>query len=219
MTIKKLMLAAAIAVPALLSAAPVMAQAGGVATFDQQAAIANSKAFTAARTQVETQYKTQLDQAEARRRAINTELQPLVTAYQNAAKAPGATEASLRPQATAIQTRETAANQELSRLTAPAQRAQAYAVEQIQAQLPTAVQNAVRARNVTMLVTPQAVIFAQPTADITTAVTAELDRLVPSVSATPPANWQPGQQAAAPTAATTAPATAPARGRTQSQGR
>jgi hypothetical protein len=77
------------------------------------------------------------------------------------------------------------------------------------------VQNAVRAKNVSLLVSPQAVLFMQPTADITSAVTAELDKLVPTVSITPPAGWQPGQQggqqgaapAAAP-AATPAPARA-----------
>jgi len=56
------------------------------------------------------------------------------------------------------------------------------------------VQNAVRAKNVSLLVSPQAVLFMQPTADITSAVTAELDKLVPTVSITPPANWQPDQQ-------------------------
>jgi hypothetical protein len=84
----------------------------------------------------------------------------------------------------------------------------------------TAVQNAVRARNVSLLVSPQAVLFAQPTADITAAITTELDRLVPSVNTTPPANWQPGQQgqaggAAAP--ATSAPA--PRAGTRQPSGR
>lgn len=215
--IKKLLLAAALATPAAVVATAATAQVSGVAVADPQAAIANTKAWTTARTQIEGTYKTQLDQAEARRRAIATELQPLVTAYQNAARAPGASEASLRPQAQAIQSRETAANQELGRLTAPAQRAQAYAIEQIQAQLNTAVQNAVRARNVSLLLSPQAAIFAQPAADITPAITTELDRLVPSVNTTPPANWQPGQQGQA----AAAPATVPAAtgSRRQPQGR
>jgi Skp family chaperone for outer membrane proteins len=218
--IKKLLLAAALATPATLIATTATAQVSGVAVADPQAAIANSRAWTAARTQIEATYKTQLDQAETRRRAIATELQPLVTAYQTAARAPGATEASLRTQAQTIQSRETAANQELSRLTAPAQRAQAYAIEQIQAQLATATQNAVRARNVTLLLNPQTVLFAQPAADITPAITTELDRLVPTVNTTPPAGWQPGQQGqagAAPAAGTSAPA--PRAGTRQPQGR
>ena len=202
---KTLLLAAAMAVPGVASA-----QVAGIAVADPEAAVANSRAWSAARTQIQTTYKTQLDQANARRQAVTTELQPLVTAYQRAAAAPGATEASLRPQAQAIQTKEQAANAELARLTQPAQRAQAYALEQISAKLPDAVNAAVRAKSVSLLLRPNAALFANPTADITSAITAELDRTVPSVGITPPANWQPGQQqgAAAPGAA--APAATPA---------
>jgi Skp family chaperone for outer membrane proteins len=190
---------------------PATAQVAGIAVADPEAAVANSKAWQAARTQIQTTYKTQLDQAETRRQAISNELRPLVQAYQTAAAAPNANEAALRPQAQAIQTREQAANQELARLTEPAQRAQAYALEQISNRLNEAVQGAVRARNVQLLVRPNAVLFTQPTADVTAAITAELDRLVPSVTTTPPAGWQPGQQRAAGAAAPAAtPAATPA---------
>jgi len=203
-TFKTLLLAAALVAPGVAAA-----QVGGVAVADPEAAVANSRAWSAARTQIQTTYKTQLDQANARRQAISAELQPLVTAYQTAAAAPGASEASLRPQAQAIQTKEQAANAELARLTQPAQRAQAYALEQISAKLPDAVNAAVRAKSVSLLLRPNAALYANPSADITSAITAELDRVVPTVSITPPANWQPGQQqqgAAAPAATTPAPA-------------
>ena len=87
--------------------------------------------------------------------------------------------------------------------------------------LSDAVTNAVRAKNVTLLLRPDAALFAQPAADITTSITAELDRLVPTVGITPPAGWQPNQQGQQGGAAAAAPA-APARGapaRTQPQGR
>jgi len=193
-TFKTLLLAAALVAPAAMTATAADAQVSGIAVADAQGAIANSKAWNAARAQIETTYKAQLDQAETRRQAVARELQPLVTAFQTAQRAPGATDASLRPQAQAIQTRETAANQELARLTQPAQRAQQYAIEQIQAKLSDAVTAAVRAKNVSLLLRPEAVLFAQPTADITPAITTELDRLVPSVSTAVPANWQPNQQ-------------------------
>ena len=200
MTIKALLLGAA------LVAAPtaVFAQAGGIAVANPEGAVAGSRAWTTARTQIEATYKAQLDQAQARRDAIGREIQPLVTAFNTARAAPNANAASLQTQAQAIQAREQAGQAELTRLTAPAQRAQAYAIEQISARLNEAVQAVVRARNITMLVRPDAVLFAQPAADVTPAITTELDRLVPSVNTTPPANWQPGQQGQAPTA--TAPA-------------
>ncbi len=203
---KHLLLAAALVAPGTFVAATATAQVAGIAVADPEAAVANSKAWATARTQIQTTYKAQIDQANTRRQAITTELQPLVAAYQKAAGAPGATEASLRTQAQAIQTREQTANAELQRLTAPASRAQAYALEQISAKLPDAVNAAVRAKSVSLLLRPNPALFAQPTTDITSAITAELDRAVPTVGITPPANWQPGQQGEAGAAAAAAPA-------------
>ena len=218
-TFKTLLLAAALVAPAAMTATAADAQVSGIAVADAQGAIANSKAWNAARAQIETTYKAQLDQAETRRQAVARELQPLVTAFQTAQRAPGATDASLRPQAQAIQARENAANQELARLTQPAQRAQQYAIEQIQAKLSDAVTAAVRAKNVSLLLRPEAALFAQPTADITSAITTELDRLVPTVSTAVPANWQPNQQGGQQQGAAPAPAArAPAATRTP-QGR
>ena len=218
---KTMLIAAALAAPATIIAGNATAQVSGIAVANPEQAIANSKAWTAARAQIQTTYKAQIDQATARRTAIEAELRPLITAAQTASQAPGATEASLRPQLQAIQTKQQAAQQELSRLTQPAQRAEAYAIEQISAKLSDAVQAAVRARNVTLLLRPDAAIYAQPAADITPAITTELDRLVPSVSITPPANWQPGgqgQQAAA-AAPAAQPAATPSNQRKQPQGR
>lgn len=217
-TLKMFLLAAAAAVPGTAALiAPAQAQVAGIAVANPEAAVARSRAWTAAQQQIQTTYKAQLDQAEARRKAIAAELQPLYSAFEAARAAPNANEASLRTQAQAIQTKENAGNQELGRLTAPAQRAQAYALEQIQAQLNAAVTAATTRKNVQLLLRPDAALFAQPTTDITADITTELDRLVPSVNTTPPANWQPGgqeqQQAAAPAPAAPAPA------RPQQQGR
>ena len=206
--------AAACAAPVALAAPAAQAQVNGVAVVDYQGAIAGTRAWQTARTQIQTQYKAQLDQAEARSRAIQAELQPLATQFNAARSAPNANQAALQGQVQAIQAKQQAGQAEIARITAPAERAQQFVIEQIQAKLGDAVQAVVRAKNVSLLVNPQAVLFLQPTADITPAVTAELDRLVPSVSTAVPANWQPGQQgqaaAAAPTATTPA-ATAPAR--------
>ena len=213
-TFKMMMLAAAAAVPGTVAlVAPAAAQVSGVAVADPNAAVAGSNAWKAAATQIQTTYKTQIDQAEARRKAIATELQPLYAKFEADQRA-NVAEATLRTEASAIQTKETAGNAEIGRLTAPAQRAQAYAIEQIQAQLQAAVQAAVARKNVQLLIRPDAAIFAQPAANITADITTELNRLVPSVSATPPANWQPGAQGGAAggaPASGAAPAPAPAR--------
>ncbi|SOB87843.1 periplasmic chaperone for outer membrane proteins Skp [Sphingomonas guangdongensis] len=206
MTSLKMMMLAAAGTIAL--AAPASAQVNGIAVANPEAAVARSSAWTAAQSQIQTQYKTQLDQANARRTAIENELRPLYTAFETARAAPNANEAALRTQAQTIQTRQQAGEQELQRLTAPASRAQAYALEQIQRQIGAAVQAAVARKNVQMLLRPDAALFAQPATDITADITTELNRLVPSVSIAVPANWQPGQQQAG---AAGAPATTPAR--------
>lgn len=207
----KALWAAAFAAPGLLAAAPAMAQA--VAVVDPQGAVVNTKAFQAATTQIRTQYKAQIDQASTRSQAIQAELQPMITSFNTARSQPNANQATLQTQAQAIQAKEQAGQQEIDTITLPAKRAQAYAAEQVQAKLGDAVQNVMRARNVSLIVSPQAVLTAQPAADLTPAITTELDRLVPSVSTAVPANWQPGQQqgAAGVPAATTAPATTPSR--------
>ena len=207
---KQALLAAAIVAPSTLAATAAHAQVAGIAVVDPDAAVANSKAWAAAKTQINATYKTQIDQAEARRAALSAEIQPLATAFDQARRAPGATDASLRPQATALQNREQAANAELQRLTTPVQRAQAYAIEQISNKLPDAVNAAVKAKNVSLLLRPQAAFYMQPTADITSTVTQQLDAMVPSVGITPPANWQPGQQGQAGAPAASAAAVAPA---------
>lgn len=208
---KKLLFAATVMAPAAFAATHANAQVSGIAVADPEGAVANSRAWATARTQIQGTYKAQLDQATTRRQAIAAELQPLVTAYQTAARAPGASETSLRPQAQAIQTKEQAGQTELARLTEPAQRAQAYAIEQISAKLPDAINAVVKARNISLLLRPDAAMFAQPAVNVTAAVTTELDRMVPSVSTTPPAGWQPGQNQAA--------GAQPAPARTQPKGR
>lgn len=206
----KILLAAALA-PALI-AAPSVAQVNGIAVANPEGAVLESNAWKTAISQIQTTYKAQLDQAQARQTAVQNELRPLVDAFQRARSAPNANQTALQTQATTIQQKEQAANAELQRLTQPVQRARAYAAEQIGAQLQAAVNAAMSKKKVTLLLRPEAAVQAQPSTDITADVTAELNRLVPNVSITPPANWQPGgQQGAAPAAAPAAAAATPGR--------
>jgi Skp family chaperone for outer membrane proteins len=218
---KKMLLASAIAAPGMLFAAA-GAQAQTVAIADPQAAVAETKAFKAAMQQIRTQYKTQLDQAEARRTALQKEMDPLVLQMDTnrdgtvSEEEVNSAAAAKTPAFTTVQQKQTAAQQELARLEQPAARAQAYAVEQITGKLQAATQSAIAKRNVTVLLRPAAVMFVQPTSDLTPVITSELDAVIPTVSVTPPANWQPGQQqaaGAAPAGAAAAPAAPAARPR------
>jgi Skp family chaperone for outer membrane proteins len=216
-TYKKLILAAVAAAPLMLVAA--QAQAQSVAVADPEAAVANSKVWAAAQAEIGTTYKTQLDQAKTRGDAISAELQPLYKKFdtngdnQLSQAEIEAARARRAPELTQIEAKEKAAQEELGRMTLQPSRARAYAAEQISGKVNDAVTNVVKSRRITLLLRPNAAFFADPAADVTPAITTELDRLYPKASITPPANWQPGQQAragaaAAPAAGTAAPATA-----------
>jgi Skp family chaperone for outer membrane proteins len=205
--ISKLLLATAIAVPGVIAAAaPAAAQS--VAVLDPDAAIGNSNAWKTAAQTIQTTYATQIAQVQARQTALaaqnktsaapidtnkdgqisQAELQAAQTSNPNAVRA--------------LQTQEQSAQAELQRLSLPFNRAKAYAIEQISSHENDAVSNVVKQRHVTVLLRPEATLVADPSADVTGAVTAEIDRLITApVSVTPPANWQPGQQQAEPAAA------------------
>ena len=205
---------------ALLAAAPIVAipaishaqAVEGIAVADIQGAVQKSAAFVTAMAQMKTTYAPQIATFEARSKALQAEMTPMVTAFQAAQKA-NTPQATLQTQYTAIQTRQQAAQTELQRLSAPIARAQGYVEEQIGARLDGAIKAAMVARKVNLVLSPQATISYQPAVDITDAVVAELNRTVPSVSITPPAGWQPGGQGAAPAAAAPKPATPTTPGR------
>ncbi len=207
---KTLLSTAALAVA--LVAAPAFAQAATtVGVADVQGAVQRSAAFTGATAQIRTTYAAQIAQFDARSKVLQAELAPLVTAFQTAQRAPNANQAALQTQATAIQNRQQAAQQELQRISLPIARAQAYVEEQIAGRLDAALKSAMTARGVQLVLQPQATVSYQPTVDITDAVVAELNKSIPSANTAVPANWQPGQQGqpaagTAPAAGTPAPA-------------
>ena len=190
-TTKTLLLAALVAPTALAATA---AQAQQVAVADLQAAMSNTKAAQAAVTQIRTANAAAITQIQARQQAAQTELQPLVAKFQADQRA-NVAPATLQSEATAIQTRENAARADIQRLSAPIDLAQSYVVDQIQPKLQQAVQTAMAQKNATVLLKPDAAYVTLPAADLTAAITAQLDTLVPSVNATPPAGYQPGQAA------------------------
>lgn len=198
---------AAVAAPALLAATPAAAQ---VAVANLDAAVENTNAFRTAMTQMQTTYKTQIDQARARSTALEAELKPLVDAFNAAQRAPNPNQQALQAQYQTIQQKKAAGDQDVQRIAQPVAVARAYVVDQFTTgnKLDAAVRAAMTTKRVNLVVQPGAVVLAQPAADITADITTELNKTVPSVSITPPAGWQPGGQQAA---AGAAPAAAGAR--------
>ncbi len=192
---KKLVCASAIA---LAGSSVVMAPAASAqtrlatATAQLQGALVQSNAYRTAEQQINTTYAADIQQAQTRAAALDAELKPLVDAYNAARQQPGATQASVRPQAEALQAKRTAGQQELNRLQARVSLARTYVIEQIDMKLGDAVRAAMKAQKVDLLVSPEAVLAREPYVDITNAVVAQLNTLVPSVNAIPPAGYQPG---------------------------
>jgi len=182
------------------AAAPAAVVNTGVAVVDLEGAVGNSAAYRSAMTQIETTYKAQLTALQTRQTALQTELTPLRTEIETLQKNPATPKATLDAKIAAFQLKGQNAQAELQRLAAPVARPQAYVKEQIGAKVEQALKAAMTAKKVGIVIGPEAVVAVQGGSDLTPDVVTQLNALVPSVTITPPANWQPGQtgQATAP---------------------
>jgi Skp family chaperone for outer membrane proteins len=183
---------ASLTAPAVI--APAAAQgAQGIGVVNINAVVANSNAYRTAQQQRQTTYQAQIEQANQRRTAIQQQLQPLVQQLQAASQAENANQQQLQQQAIQAQQIEQAGQQELQQILAPVALSQAYVEEQINDQLATAIQNAATAQNVTLVVTPDSVLYAAPAHNMNQQVLDQLNTLLPSAQLVPPAGWLPRQ--------------------------
>ena len=199
-TMTKLIVAASAL--ALAPAAPAMAQT--VAYTDVQQVLGSSAAAKLADEQMRVTYKATYDQVESRSRVLQAELNAMIVKFQADQKT-NPNNPSLQTQAKAIQDKQRAAQEELGRLSDPIERVNAYVLEQIDTKLDAAVTAAMAKKKVALLLQRGAVIKNTPGTDLTQDIVNELNVLVPNVSITPPANWQPGQNRPGTQAAPAAP--------------
>jgi len=186
-----LMLGTSVSLPALAQSSGPVVQ--GLAVADLDGAVANSNAYRTAQQQRPTTYKSQIDQAEARRKAITAQLQPMVEKF-NKDRQANANQASLQQQAQQIQQIQESGQQELQRILQPVALSEAYVQEQIEEKLDQAVKNAMGQKKVSLLLSPQAVLAANASAyNLTQDVTTQLNTLVPSAQLVPPQGWEPRQ--------------------------
>jgi Skp family chaperone for outer membrane proteins len=171
--------------------APATAQVAGIATLDSTDAIMQSKAFSTGYQQVGTSYAAYAQQINAKRKEIND-----INAQLDTNKDKNLTQAELdaaikakSPLIAQLETKE----KEVAGLQDPIVKAQAFVVESVADKYLQAQQQVVTQKKISMILSPDAFIWAPDSVDITAAVTAALDQIVPSVTITPPANWQPKQ--------------------------
>lgn len=163
----------------------------GLGIANLEVVAANSNAFKTAQAQRAVTYKVQLDQAEARRRQILAQLQPLVDKFNKDRAAAKPDQASLQQQAQTIQQIQTAGQQQLQAILQPVALSDAYVLEQINDKLPAAARAAMAKQKVSVLISPQTVLFAGEGNNLSPAILAELNAMLPSVQLVPPAGWQP----------------------------
>lgn len=191
-SLTKLLAPAGIALAAVTATAPTAAQAQSVAMADVSRAIIQTNALQTAYQQVNTTYASQLETRRTKQQELATLLKPFDS------NGNGQLEDSELPAVQSssnfakIQTLEG----EIAGITGQVNNARIYAVEQILAQYPAALQEVAAAQNVRIVLQPEAVQYAGEGADLTSAITASLNTKVPTVNITPPQGYRPSRQGA-----------------------
>jgi Skp family chaperone for outer membrane proteins len=184
---------------AIVVAAPASAQVNGIAFANPTTVVAGSKAFAAANQQIGVQYKASFDQINARRTALQKEIEPLL-AQLDTNKDKNVSDAEVQaaqnaksPVLDRIKTIQTTAESDVAKLTNPAARAELFAIESILKGYEAAQLRVVTARKIGVVLSPEVFMYAPDSADISSAIIAEIDKSVPTVSIAPPADWQPAR--------------------------
>ena len=165
----------------------------GLAIANIEGVKANSNAFKVAQTQRPTTYKSTIDAANTRAGALQTQLKPLVDKFEADRKATTPNQASLQQQYQTIQAFQQNGQQEINKMMEPVALSEAYVDEQIVEKLDAAIKGAAAKRSVSLVLTPDNVLFADNAYNLNQAILDELNVALPSANLVPPAGWQPRQ--------------------------
>jgi Skp family chaperone for outer membrane proteins len=164
----------------------------GIAVATLPGAVGKASATVTADQQRDEYYKPQLTNYETRAQQIQTQLRAMNDKLVKDSQAPNADRAALEKQAMAMQDVQQKGERELNEIMKPYVYSQAYVTEQITAKIDEAVRKAMAANNVTLLLKPEAVNLITDTSyDLTPAITAEINKLIPSAQFIPPQGWEP----------------------------
>jgi Skp family chaperone for outer membrane proteins len=145
----------------------------------------------------QTTLQGQVQQLQTRQQQLATPLQTEAQSIQTAVNALQGKQpdAALQARITALQTKQTSANQELGRQEQSIRSTQQHVLQQLNQKLGPIVQGQLAAKGATMIVDREGVLAFSPAIDITNDVLAQLNQQAPSVSVTPlPAGQQPANQ-------------------------
>lgn len=165
----------------------------GLGVADLDAVINNSDANRSAQSQRPVTYKAQIDAYQARGQQIQAQLKPLVDKFTRDQAAPNANQQALATQANTIQQIQENAQRELNEILKPVAYSEAYVTEQIEEKLDQAVKNAMTGNRITILIKPDAILATENSYNLSPAVLAELNKLIPNAQLVPPQGWEPRQ--------------------------
>ena len=172
-------------------AVPAAAQVNGIGVTEPAIAIAGSAALQTAYQQIGTTYAAQRTQLEQLQQQRDTLVRQFDT--NNDGQLSDAEQTAAQANATAVQQLQTL-DQTIQQTQAPIQLARVYVIEQIAMQYGAAVQQVVTAGNISLIINPTTVVYAADAVDVTDEIVARLNTLVPTVSTSVPAGWQPQRQ-------------------------
>jgi Skp family chaperone for outer membrane proteins len=191
--ITKTLLSSALGMAGVVSlSVPATAQVNGIATANPARAIAISQARQTAYQQISTTYASQVTALNTARQQSNTLKQQLDTNKdgQLSNEEVAAAQAAKNPVLAQIQ----AADQQVETAQEPIARAQLFALEEILKQYEAAQQQVVSDKKISIIMSPDMLLYAPDSIDVTAAIAAALNTRVPAVSTTAPADWQPQRQ-------------------------
>ena len=153
----------------------------------------SSSAFKTAVAQRPTTYKSTIDSANARAGALQAQLKPLAEKFEADRKAAQPNQAALQQQYQAIQAFQQNGQQEINKMMEPVALSEAYVDEQILEKLDPAIKAAAAKRGISLVLTPDNVLFADNAYNLNQAILEELNTALPSATLVPPAGWEPRQ--------------------------
>ncbi len=195
----KLLLKSVVAAGLMLSAAsvavaPASAQVvKGIAIVNYNAVIANSNAYKNAEQQRPVTYKAQFDAAKAKKAQVEAQLKPLYDKFNADSAVASPNVASLQQQAATIQQIEQNGQRDIQTIMQPVALSSAYVEEQINDKLDDAIKSAANKGKVGLILTPDSVLHADESYNLTQQVLNELNTLLPSAQLVPPQGWLPRQ--------------------------
>lgn len=195
MTIRKKAITAITLAAATLPMTSANAQVAGIATADTVQAIVQAKAFGLAYRQIGTTYQTYSQQIQTKSQEVNS-LNAKLDTNGDKVLDQAEVDAAVKAKNPVLQQIDQK-NLEIQQLQLPIAKAQIFAIEAIAKQYDAAQSAVVKAKKINVILAPDAFLYAPKAVDVTPSIVAELDKLLPTVPTTPPAEWKPSRQGAA----------------------